>query len=289
LAHEERRIWVDNEGPPLPDFGRPPVVEVALGIEHQPLPGFRAAHLGLYWQRIQDRFPLVEDHPPLPPNRERFETPTAGPMIQFEIVSEQPPPRGWFMSEDKTQLIQLQHDRFLHNWRKVDEWDEYPRYHHLRSTFAQEYTAYLDFLKRHGLQEPVPTQCEITYVNHVTGGKAWHHHGDLSRVIAPWSGRYSDDFLGPAEDVRLVQRHVITVDERPVGRMHVALDPVFGVDDGLPAFLLRLTARGIPLTSGIDGALAFFDLGRDWIVRGFASMTTPEMHRLWERRNGTDN
>jgi hypothetical protein len=49
-------------------------------------------------------------------------------------------------------------------------------------------------------------------------------------------------------------------------------------------FLLTLTARGRPGSDGIPGVLQFLDVGREWIVRGFTSITTATMHKIWGRR-----
>jgi hypothetical protein len=46
---------------------------------------------------------------------------------------------------------------------------------------------------------------------------------------------------------------------------------------------LTLTARGAPIGAGVAGALEFLDLGRRWIVRGFADLTTERMHIAWRR------
>ena len=52
-----------------------------------------------------------------------------------------------------------------------------------------------------------------------------------------------------------------------------------------PVWLMNLSARGIPLGPGVGGAFDFFDLAREWIVRGFADLTTRAMHRSWKRKD----
>ena len=44
---------------------------------------------------------------------------------------------------------------------------------------------------------------------------------------------------------------------------------------------VQLFARGAPIGDGLEGALAFLDLGHDWLVRAFKSLTTLEMHKEW--------
>ena len=46
---------------------------------------------------------------------------------------------------------------------------------------------------------------------------------------------------------------------------------------------MNLMAREAPIGAGIDGAFEFFDLGRVWVVRGFADLTTDSMQSSWER------
>jgi hypothetical protein len=70
----------------------------------------------------------------------------------------------------------------------------------------------------------------------------------------------------------------------PVGRLHVAVEPVYRSADDAPMFALTPTARGRPLSDGVNGVLEFLGLGREWIARTFASITTPGMRALWRRR-----
>ena len=71
----------------------------------------------------------------------------------------------------------------------------------------------------------------------------------------------------------------------PIGRLHATLQPAWKKIDNSPILVLNMTARGVPLGKGIDGAFSFFDLGREWIVKGFAEITTPEMQRTWGKSN----
>ena len=49
----------------LPDFERPPIDEVVLGLEFRRLEGFTQAHLGELWSEIKAEYPRTEDHPAL--------------------------------------------------------------------------------------------------------------------------------------------------------------------------------------------------------------------------------
>lgn len=72
----------------------------------------------------------------------------------------------------------------------------------------------------------------------------------------------------------------------PFGRLQVSAQPRRRLVDDSPIIQLELTARGIPLGEDLDGVLRCFEFGHALIVRGFAAITTPEMHRIWERTDG---
>jgi hypothetical protein len=70
----------------------------------------------------------------------------------------------------------------------------------------------------------------------------------------------------------------------PFGRLHVAAEPAIRRSTGEEVYRITLTARGAPTGTGGDDVFGFLDLGREWIVRGFASITTEKMHQAWGRR-----
>ena len=71
----------------------------------------------------------------------------------FSFVSGLPPlPRCWFLNDTETRLIQLQADRFIHNWRKVTGKEEYPRYEAIRDEFIDRWDEFCMFLGDQGGQ-----------------------------------------------------------------------------------------------------------------------------------------
>jgi len=270
-----------------PDFSDPPVVEVALSVQFDALDKLRTPQLGLLWQEFRDRFPVTEEHVPLDTVIERFGASRARKgTARIEMLESPPVARCWFLNNAGTELIQAQQDRFVHNWRKAGTEVLYPRYDHLRNTFEAELRRFEKFVAREQIGKFAPNQCEITYVNHIVGGKGWQDHGDLGKVLTVFQHSFSDDFLTNPEDTDLRLRFLIQDDAgQPVGRLHAALVSGYRNDDDQPLFILTLTARGAPRGDGIDGVLGFLDLGREWVVRGFASLTTTAMHKEWGRKN----
>jgi hypothetical protein len=67
---------------------------------------------------------------------------------------------------------------------------------------------------------------------------------------------------------------------KPVGRLHVDVQPAFRTSDSRPMYVFHLTARG-----QVGKSSEFFDVGRRWIVKSFAALTTPRMHEVWKRKD----
>jgi len=267
----------------LPDFRKPPVAETVLSLQFEPPGGLTAAHLGLLWQRFRQQLPLVEEHPPLPPVFEKFEAPSPA-QVEVTIEEKPPVPRLWFLNPPKTELIQIQADRFIHNWRKVQGMEPYPHYEPILTKFRKEVATLEQLLSDEALGKLCVNQCEVTYVNHIEPLGMWERHGQLETVLRSWSWLPGEAFLPEPEDGAVRMRFIIRDEAgKPIGRLHVALQPAWKKTDNSPILTMNLTARGAPLGEGIEGAFAFFDLGRRWIVKGFADLTTPEMHRVWER------
>jgi len=87
------------------------------------------------------------------------------------------------------------------------------------------------------------------------------------------------------EEAAVNSQYIIRGDgDEALGRLHVAIAPVVRTTDGSSAFRLSLTARGRPADVGTVAVLQLLDRGHEAIVRGFASITTVEMHALWGRR-----
>jgi uncharacterized protein (TIGR04255 family) len=198
-----------------------------------------------------------------------------------------PVPRCWFLNSEGSELIQLQQDRFIANWRKVSPNHEYPRYERVRQLFEQNFEVFRQFVAKEQLGEITATQCEVSYVNHIRSGQGWSQPGELGTVLTVWNSHYTDDFLSAPEDVRLAIRYLIKDDAGDiVGRLHISMEPKYSASDGSLMFVMVFTARGKPKGKDLESMLRFFDLGRQWIVRGFASITTEDpMQKLWGRHD----
>lgn len=270
----------------LPDFENPPVVETVLSVQFEPLAAMRAAHLGLIWLEFRDRLPRTEERPPLEPVFERSPeqiNPRLG--VQLQALETIPVPRCWFLNNEGTELMQVQPDRFVKNWRKVGEGDLYPRFEKVKAAFESDFARFKVFLAAQQVGSLTVNQCEVTYVNHIVAGEGWENYSEVDKIFRVWQQPSERLLPGRAEDVTWHARFPIPgTDGKLVGRLHAVVQPAVRIADSRPMFVFNLTARG-----KVGDSLEFLDLGRVWVVRSFAEMTTENMHRIWKRRDHASN
>ncbi len=275
---------LDEDRPPdLPEYDRPPLVEVVLSAQFPPLQNMTVAHFGLYWARVRHNFPDVDVRGPLPRSYEALDAPRAqDSRVSFAVADRPPTPRLWFLKADGSELIQMQEDRFIHNWRKAGPSGEYPRYERIRQAFMAELAEFQSCVVEENLGNFVPDQVEVTYVNHIVAGDGWADHSEVDRVFSRWSPKQGAADL---EDARFGSRYILRSDQpEPFGRLHLNVKPARRSEDGVPIFVMELTARGRPLGEPtVEGVLAFMNAGRNAIVRTYTAETTPEMHEHWGR------
>ena len=264
---------------PLPEFECPPLNEVVIGVQFEPLKEFHAAHLGLYWSQIRHRYPFTEEQPPLAPQVEPPEVTARVPAISFQSGAFIP--RSWFLDATKNELIQLQNDRFLRNWRQIEGTEAYPRFPLLIKRFEEEWESFLVFLNDQGLGRPSVNQCELIYINHLEPGSGWNDYSELEKVFTTLRTPGGSGFLPAPELLNWESRYKLP-EER--GRLHVQLQPVFRARDFKLILSFNLTARGSPEKNTEDEIFAWFDLAHEWVVKGFDQLTEPTMHQLWNKK-----
>lgn len=273
--------------PALPDFARPPLDEVVLSIQFADLP-LKNFHAGLMWLKVRDRYPTVEEQAPISPAFETFGVLRPAPqMSEVQFMAADAMIRYWFVSVDGKQLLQLQRDRFIHNWRVRGPEDEYPRYEPLRAAFESEILIFQDFLKEYGLGEIRCNQCEVTYINAIGPSEEIEDpNRDLDKIFTIWCERFSDDSLKHTERGRFTASYLMPnhVGDEPLGRLHISAIPGVRQRDSMPVIRFSLTARGKPSDESVASALEWLDRGRASVVRGFAAVTTKRMHNLWGRK-----
>lgn len=269
-----------------PSFARPPLEEVALAIQFQPQ-AVDVLTAAQFSQLIVGDFPRQEEQPARPPISEEFSV-GPQPLIRFEIIPAQAMPRFWFLSASGTRLIQLQSDLIAYNWQRspggVTTDETYPRYAALRKEFEAQIAALEQTAQGRGKEPLKPNWCEVTYINHVAPVPGKDHRPHLNELLQDVAVPSAHGFLPPPGDVGLNLRFVIPGPDGPAGRLTVALTTAIRTSDGVPIWVMTLTARVLDKEKEtMDAALKSLDIGHDWVVNGFAELTSDRMHAIWER------
>jgi uncharacterized protein (TIGR04255 family) len=264
---------------PLPDYEKPPVIEVVAGVGFAPISGFKAVHLGLLWDRFREQFPKVEEHAPIVMPLEVL---APGPKVhEVEFVDVPPLPRVWFLDASGNGIVQVQRDALLHNWRKLKDDDKYPRFRVVISEFKDYLSRLVDFAKEQRLGDVIPRQYELNYVNHIFPGEHWPHRGVLNAIFPDFQWRQNRNRFLPMEYEAANWRTALLIPEQ-AGRLHITIQTAYKRPDNSPLLVLEMKARGMAKDQSFDSVWKWFDLAHEWIVQGFADITDKKVQKaLW--------
>ena len=254
-------------------FKNPPINELVIGTYFDPpLYALRSEHIGLLWARLRDEFPTVQQREPLGGWAAAHET--VMPIgSEFLIM-----PRFWFISENESNLIQVQKNAFLLNWRKRES--EYPHFtEHLKPNFDKYYDVFDEFAREDvGVGDLQIGRCELTYVDLIQPCDYWKGPEDTSKLIPSF---VVPDFgsahgVAPAFDCGYRFEPVAGV------QLHVAIRTAEAADDpGSPCLVLEFKAigdmSGVPKSS----TERWYKQAHDTIVACFLNMTSQEIQRTY--------
>jgi uncharacterized protein (TIGR04255 family) len=263
----------------LPEYDKPPVIEVVCGVLFQELNGLLAAHVGKLWEKFQPEYVKVRETSPLAPAIEILGEVSAA---QIRLTDIPPLARTWFMTESENGIVQIQRDRFIHNWKRVGPKDEYPRYTNVIEMFQQHLATFQEFVDEFELGTVKPIQYEMTYVNHIPQGEGWNSLHDVGDMFPDFGHRSDNDRFLPMPD-QLNWRTSFLLPKKE-GRLHTVVRHIHPTVDEKQLLLFELTARGIPRDDGINAMRAWFEMAHEWIVRGFTDLTSESVRReVWRQ------
>lgn len=265
----------------LPDYERPPVIEVIYGIQFDPLKEWRTPLIGALWQSIKLDYPKFKEMPVLAPVIERFDQTIPTETAALEFLDGPPLPRLFFLGSPENWVMQVQNDRFLHNWKRMNEDDAYPRFGTVSDRFFAAWDRFNTFLGSQEIAAPNITQLELTYINHIPVEKNRNTIEEIQTDLVDVGWQDDHKFLPKPETVTWTSSFLLPDKQ---GRLHASMRPAQRRKDKTPVLLLELTARGIPHATDSASIRSWFTMGREWIVRGFADLTRVTVQReRWGR------
>jgi uncharacterized protein (TIGR04255 family) len=252
----------------LPDYNNPPLNEVVCGLGFEKIERFKGHHIGLFWQKIKDEFPLVEHAIRLDQN-------------PLQIDLKEYLPRVWFVRNEQNRLIQLQDDKFYFNWRRMQEDETYPRYKTIIEDFKKYLSIFEKFLEEENLGSVNPERCELTYINHILKGEGWESVSDVNNIFCDLCWNTEDRFLPPPVNVG---GHVVFQLPDKKGRLEVILQQVIRKLDKRSMFVLQNKATGLGEDKNMSAVWEWFSVAHEWIVYGFTDLTKKSVQKdVWQR------
>jgi uncharacterized protein (TIGR04255 family) len=263
----------NQSGTPLPSYATPPVDEVACGCQFTNLDRMKIPHFGEFWDTIKKDYPTIEHVMPLVDE---------GALPPCDSATGLPIPRVWFIDSTESQLIQLQSDRIYFNWRKREAAPTYPRYPSVIQNFSDNYAALGKLASDMGLGPLQPQVLDLTYINVLPRGELWHDLNDLKAIFREFGWRPStSSFLPPPSGLVFHAEYLLPNGQ---GTLTVKLHRGNRRSDNTEVYSFNLSARGIGSDTTAAGMRQWFDMAREWIVRGFTDLTSPEIQKsAWGR------
>jgi uncharacterized protein (TIGR04255 family) len=271
----------------LPQWANPPLEEVALSVQFTEISGLRISHYGLLAEHFRALGLVVtEDKSPINASFEVFGKRTP-PAVQFQFQAvEVPMPRVWYMSADRHHLAQVQLDRFVYNWRKVEGEGVYPRLNTVFPEFGKALELFRSFLKDNGLPDLTINQFELSYFNNIPLLEEETYDDAFARTFRAWIRGDVPNAVKSlqieSETSNFTRTYIVKPPVGdPVARIHVNAVPAMGPTGRIIRlmFIFRGPWSGPP-EAGLAECMA---LGRESIVRLFDSMITDQMHDVWGR------
>ena len=251
-------------------YENPPINEIVCGILFDSITELRSGHLGILWQKFRPDFSGVEDQNLL------------GLVSEDDLNNRGilPLPRVWFVHEDKNELIQVQFNRFLHNWRKIQPDDKYPGYETVIENFEKYLSRFQEFLAEEKLGNLVPNQYEITYIDHIWENEGWETIGDLEKVFPDFISLKVPNIL--STDIQEINWQMVSDLPNDLGQLKLSIRNARRISDGRRLLRIEFTV----LSNQADKPMRdWFDLAHDVIINLFSNLISDEIQeQFWGRK-----
>lgn len=255
----------------LPSFTSPPVVEVAVAVEFLQLPGLGAVELIRLHDLWRDQFPKLREQPALPPSPPV----SAAQGFQFQFTVGAPAMRLWMLNESEDELLQVQNDRVVLNWRRsLGDDRTYPRYDYLRDIYQRVYADFYTRVTQLNAGTFRPHTAGVTYVNRFN----LEADEQLKDAIALFDPNWNS--LGDDATPKVSVTTPVASSEDP-GALKGQLVAKASTDskDRNYGYLEVVTRVGVDDVGG--NVFDCLDLAHRSCVVGFDRLTTAKMHERW--------
>ena len=252
-------------------YENPPLEEIICGIHFDSIKELKAGHLGILWQKLGSNFTSTEDHNLLSPISEE----------EMNYRALPPLPRAWFVHKDENELIQMQFNRFVYNWRKRRPDDKYPGYSTFIENFEKHLSYFQEFLVEQKLGDFTPRVYEIAYINNILENEGWGTISDLEKVFPNFLSYKGQDTLPP--NIMEINCQMVFSLPNDSGQLQLSIRNARRISDN--RHLLRAEFRAIS-NQAYRERRKWFDSAHDVILDVFSKLASDEIQeKYWERKS----
>ena len=251
-------------------YENPPIDEIVCGMRFDPIKQLQSGHFGILWQKFRSDFPRTEDQNLVGPVSEEY----------LGSLDKLPLPRVWFIHENENELIQVQRNRFLHNWRKRRPDDEYPGYETVIQDFERYLSRFEEFLLEENLGNLVAREYELTYIDLIPKGQGWENPSDLAKVFPNLLSLRQSVLLN---GVRGINWQTIFALPNGLGQLIVSIRNAQRVPDNQQIIYIESNALSSGSYKPIRG---WFNTAHSAITQLFSNLVSDEIQeKFWGRKS----
>ncbi len=251
-------------------YENPPIDEIVCGIRFDSIKQLQSGHVGILWQKFRPDFPMIEDQILVNPV----------PKEDFENPKIQPLPRVWFIHEKENDLVQLQRNRFLHNWRKRQPEDEYPGYVKVINNFEKYLSFLQEFLVEENLGSLVAREYELTYIDLIPRGSGWQSLRDLGNVFPNLVSLTSQNML--SDDIRNINWQTVLGLPNNSGKLRLVVRSARRVSDNQQLLQIEFNAHS---SQPYQPMREWFDAAHNEVIRVFSHLVSDAIQQeFWGRK-----
>ena len=252
------------------EFENPPIHEIVCGVLFNPIKDLRTGYFGILWQKFKHDFPGVEDHSPILPISEE----------DFNNQTITPPHRVWFVHKNHNELIQVQFNRFHHNWRKRRPDDEYPGYETVVEHFEGYLSCFQEFLAEENLENLVARQYELTYIDHILQNEGWETLNNLEKIFPSFASLKSQNMF--STDIRDINWQMVFGLPNDFGQLQLTIRSGQRPPDKRLVLRIELTAQS---NQPYEPRREWFDYAHQEILEFFSKLISDEIQKqFWGRK-----
>jgi len=250
---------------PLPSFVSPPVQEVAFGIKFADL-GLKTVHIGQFYEAVRNDFPNTDDLAPYVDESD----------FGFQLIQLPQLRRVKLMSSDGQNTLQIQGNRIIFNWVKSTKTTIYPRYPSVYRSFRTYWDTFAKFAKETISSELNLLAYELTYVNELKKSSTSILTSTEEAIqVFRWND-IKRETIGEPSNLNFALNFELP---NGLGKAVVSVNPAKRAD-GEEVLLFILKCAG---PANVQPPDVWFAMAHEWIVRGFAELTSAAAHKQWER------